>query len=869
MSWLRTLRTRFKAARRSANVDDELAEEFAYHLELETARQRSLGFVTPVAQERAMERFGDPNAIARATMAARGSRIGEPIVHDLRSAWCSLRHAPGFTLLALLTLALGIAATVTAFTVLDTVLLRPLPYRHPEQLVLLEDHTTHTTAGDTRPSSYPNFADWRSLAKSFSGVISLQFPFSSTVGIGDETVGAVFMGVSRDFFRVLGVPMLRGRPFTEQESAAGAPASLIVSSEFWETQLGGRADLGTVRFAGTATPIVGVLPPGFRSLYAADVYLPHERWPATCRTCSNYRVIARIAPGVTRAAAQREMDVIASSLARTYGHDELTESVELRPLREWIVGDYRALLAAVFGSAALVLLIACTNLVGAQLARGLGRGREIAVRAALGASYGRLVRGLLLESLLLATGGAVLGTLMATGAVRVIRSVGAGLLPRLQELQVDGRTLGFALLVTALTALLSGAFPAMRLAVSTPGRLLGSVRGSAAEIREHVWRTLVGAEIALAVVLLVGAALLIRTFHNILTADTGFDPTGLACATMPVTDSLMVQRLETGRAALASLPGVTGVAWTTRLPLTWGNESGPVRRPTDPADRDFPAYAGFRVVSPDYFGVLRLPMLQGRPFMATDREGTPGVAIITPGIARALWPGEDPIGKPIITNYLIRQTLTVVGVVTESSSWTMPVGKQNEIYVPVAQQPSAVRSQLVAVLRTPAHPNVVLPLMRARLHDVFPDAPPLLETLPDRIERTAADRRFAMLALFFFGGVALVLASVGVYGTMSYRVTARTREIGVRVALGATSHRILRQVLRQAAATAITGASVGLIAGALLTRLLSSMLYGVDHRDPAAYASAAVILVLTAVLSAWLPGWRASRVDPVVAMRVE
>ena len=788
-------------------------------------------------------------------------------MHDLRWAVRSLRKQPGFTALALLTLALGVGATTTAFTVLDTVLLRPLPYEAADRLVLMRERTVE---GRLIAPSYPNFADWRDQAKSFSGVASESFAPDATVSVGNTPVRVAAIGVSRQFFRIIGVRLAVGREFNKAENTPGGPDAVVVSHEFWQTHMAGRLPLGTILWGKTAVPVVGVLPRGFRFMDPVDVYYPHETGPGSVRSAHNYRVVARLAPNVTLAKARAEMSAISRNLKAAYGDDTEAVDVDVAPLRDYLVGDYRLMLVVVFGAAAMVLLIACTNLVSAQLARGLARQRGVAVRAALGATRGRLVTLLFAETAMLVLVGSALGAVMAVALTRLVRVLGSGLVPRLDELSVNGIVLAFVCGVAVVTAVIAGLYPALRLAAGDPGDAIRTSRGEVWVVRKDVWRLLVGFEVATAVVLLVGSALLIRTLSNILNADTGFDARGVVTASIsPI--GLTPERIEAIRLELASIPGVSGVGFTTHLPLDWGDQAAPVRRPGDPVDRDWLAMGGFRVITPEYFGVLRQPVLRGRAFTASDRAGSAPVAIITPGIAERLWPGQAPIGKLVATNYMADTWMTVVGVVREASSWTMARGSQNEIFVPVAQQPNAepMRMQLVAAIRTRGNPAALMPVVRDRLRSLVPNSPATLSTLEDRIASSAADRRFAMFALSAFGVIALVLAGIGIYGVMSYTVVTRTREIGIRMALGAAPGVVRSEVLRGAALMALGGIAAGTIAGLFATRYLEASLYGISRRDPIAYLVGGGVLLAAALLGAYVPALRSSRVDPLLAIRGE
>ncbi len=788
-------------------------------------------------------------------------------MHDLRWAVRSVRKQPGFTALAIFTLALGVGATTTAFTVLDTVLLRPLPYEASDRLVLMRERTAE---GRLIAPSYPNFSDWREQAKSFSGVASESYAPDATVSVGNEPVRVAAIGVSRRFFKILGVRLAVGREFNDAENKLGGPDAVVVSYQFWQAHMGGRLPLGTIQWGKTPVPVVGVLPRGFRFVDDVDVYYPHETGPGSVRSAHNYRVVARLAPNVTLATARAERSGISRNLKATYGDDTEAVDVDVAPLRDYLVGDYRLMLVVVFGAAAMVLLIACTNLVSAQLARGLARQREVAVRAALGASRGRLIKLLFAETAMLVAAGSALGAGVALVLTRLVRVLGAGLVPRLDELSVNGIVLAFVGGVAVTTAVIAGLYPALRLAGGDPGDALRTSRGDGSVVRKGVWRLLVGFEVATAVVLLVGSALLIRTLSNILNADTGFDTRGVVAATISPR-GLTPQRIDAIRSELASVPGVSAVGFTTHLPLSWSDQAAPVRRPGDPVDHDWLAMGGFRVVTPEYFDVLRQPVLRGRAFTSSDRAGSALVAIITPGIAERLWPGQDPIGKTVATNYMVNTWMTVVGVVREASSWTMPRGSQNEIFVPLAQQPNAepLRMQLVAAVRTQGDPAALMPVVRDRLRALVPESPATLSTLEQCIASSAADRRFAMFALSAFGVIALLLAGIGIYGVMSYTVVTRTREIGIRMALGAAPGVVRAEVLRGAALMALGGIAAGTIAGLFATRYLEASLYGISRRDPVAYLVGGGVLLAAALLGAYVPARRSSRVDPLLAIRGE
>jgi predicted permease len=788
-------------------------------------------------------------------------------MQDLKWALRSLRKSPGFTLLSLFTLTLGIGATMAAFAVLDAVILRELPYRDAGRLVFIQERTAKA---ELRPPSHLNFRDWRSRATSFDGVAAAQYPELATVRVAPdaEPQRVANMGVSQRFFGVLGAPLAVGREFTPEEESTSGVTVAMVSYEFWQSQMGGRLPLGDLFFGDTRRAIVGVTPPGFQFVTRGDVFFPYEPWAGTVRSAHNYMVIGRLKPSTTIDATRAEMTTLSRALKATFGDETEAVDVDVRPLRDFLIGNYRGTLGVVFGAALCVLLITCTNLLSAQLARGWVREREIVVRSALGASRTRLVRQLCTESLVLVLVGAVFGAVLSAALVKAVKVFGEGLLPRLSEISIDGRLLMFVLASVLLTTMLVGVYPALRLSRSDSRSVLRSSRGTGGLIRASFWRALIAFEIALAVVLVVGSALLVRTMQQILNADSGFDTRGLVTAAVGMGEHDVAHIAEIEQ-SLATLPGAREAAFTNRLPLSWGNGAGPVRRPSDPLTHDWPALAGYRVVTPNYFSVLRQPILAGRSFTTADREGTAAVAIVTVALAAKLWPGESAVGKTVATNYLWGKWLTVVGVVPEASSWSMARGAQHEIFVPLAQQNASTQGQLIAVVRVTNAPKVMMPAIRAKLRELLPQSAAQVSTIDDRIARSAADRRFAMFALVAFGSLALFLAAVGIYGVLAYSVASRQFEIGVRMALGATSESILRRILGSAAAMTATGVVFGGMSAVVTSQYLKSLLYGVTPYEPSAYAVGALLLFAVALLGAYIPARRASRVDPTRAMRAE
>ena len=860
--------------RRPPEGDEELAAEIRYHLELESARQQSLGHDPVSAHARALQRFGDPALIMQATRDARGSLFIEKLMHDLRSAVRSLRKQASFTTLALITLALGIATTTTAFAVLDTVLLKPLRYRNADRLVLIREKSAK---GELGSASYPNFADWRSQSHAFAGVASEMYPWAQTVNASGEPQRAIVMGVSLGFFRILGVEPFLGREFTADENKPGGAPALMVSYEFWKTQMGSRTTLGTIQFGDHAMPVVGVLPAGFRFVDEADLYFPHEQWAGTCRSCHNYRVFGRLAPAATLGAAQAEMTRLSHSLLATYGTDTNAADASVTSLRDYLVGSYRTMLTVVFGAAALVLLIACTNLVTAQLARGMSRGREMAVRAALGASQRRLVRQLFLESSILAVTGAALGGGLALVFTRVVRLVGTGLVPRLDELRVGGRALLFVGGVTVVTAAVTGIYPALRLAAGNPGGLLRGARGSSATVRGSVWRILVGFEIAMAMVLLVGSALLIRTLHNILNADTGFRAHGVVTASITVGNVADMSQVESVRRNGAALPGCR--RWPSAItsrsiggirrdrcagPVIHWIATGPRWPGSGWCRRNTLACWGADSAGPGFYDGR-----SGRERARGDRyAGDRGKALAREGrdrtedrdqLSHDHGFGEEDSRRLAHRGGRRRGSIELDGGARRPERDLHSAGAASDARRGTAGgDESRHRRSACADSDGAGEVARVDPRHAGALrHARRPDRAKCRGS-PVRNGGADAVQRHCIAA-----GGDRALRDDGVWCRDAHPRDRRADGSGGDERTGAAP------VLTQAAAMALGGIAVGIVAGVFATKYLAATLYGVTHVDPLAYAAGAAVLLATALLGAYVPAARSSKVDPLTAIRAE
>lgn len=803
-------------------------------------------------------------------------RILADSAQDLRHAVRGLVRERGFAAVAILTLALGIGATSAAFTLVRGVLLAPLPYGEPDRLIAVWEESE---AGVEMPVAWPNFQDWnRASLRTIAGIAAYIGPWTVAVHGGVEPMRASLAQSSGNLFDVLGVAPLRGRTFVAEERVPNGRPAVIVSHAFWRRHLRAREDLSqlSLNVDGAVAPVIGVMPPGFDFPGGVDLWYPAELQPSWgTRTAHNFRAIARLAPGAQLASARGEL----GTLARQIGEQEPESnaaSVVLRPLHEQSVGDAGRALLILMGASTLVLLVACTNLASALLARATRRRRELAVRAALGAARGRLVRQLLAESLLLAGAGAAAGLLLANYAIALLRVVGPHAVPRLNEVAIDGWVLGFAVLLVLLTAVAFGIGPALRAtAAQSYDTLRGSGRDTASPVARRAWSTLIGTEVALALLLAVGSGLLIRSFWNVIRVDPGFD----GDRTLAVGLDLPQAKYADGEQRVAfydmllervsSLAGVEDAAMTMSLPLTGFDPSG--RFDIEGTSEHGDGNASYRVVSPGFFEALRIPVVRGRTFTDADRAGALDVIVINETLAQRHFGAADPIGRRIMTGGMdsrFGDYATIVGVVGNVRHGSLTGPATAGYYLPYMQRPDRIGSATLLV-RTAGRPERLARPVRDIVRSLDPDVPLEVSTVRARIGDSVADRRFTLVLLGAFALIALVLAAVGIYGVVSCAVAQRTREVAIRLALGAGRQRVLWLVGRETMTSAVIGVAVGLAGAALLSRVLSSLLYETSPVDPVTFAAVAMVLVGTAWLAVVVPGRRATRVSPMVAMRAE
>ncbi len=800
---------------------------------------------------------------------------------DLRYSLRGLVRSPRFTLAALCTLALGIGANAAIYSVVNTVLLRPLPYKDAGRLTMIRGFTR----GDTQPSAPSDFNAWRSDGRFFEQMAASRDASYSLTGAGDpeSIIGYRF---SADFFPLMGVAPALGRTFLPEEDRPGNDKVVVLSHPLWQRRFGGDPGiLGTsITLNGQPYTVIGVMPATFRHPQRTDLWTPLAMDPALndSRTARFLRVVARLKPGVTIEQAQAGLDELMRRRETEFPDTNTGLGARVASLRDNIVGDIKPALLTLSGAAGFVLLMVCANVAHLALARSTGRTRELALRTALGAGPGRLIRQMLTESLLLSAAGGTLGLVLAfwcTGALLAIfpNHISNLSIPVVTEIPIDANVIGFTLIVTLVSALLFGLVPALK---ATRQAQVGSLRegpkgATGGSAGPRVRWLLIVAETATAMVLLVGAALMLRSFVQLQRSDMGMRTDGvmsgqvfLSATRYPDTASLrkftdaVLERLE-------RTPGVESAGATNYLPLSgyWGTRSFTLEGEPPPRPGQEPE-ADDRVASPGYFRTLGIPLLRGRSFTAQDLETTPLVAMINETAARRYWPGQDPIGRRIDIGRESTPVLCeIVGVVGDVKAFGQDQETHADLYRPLAQGPYPL---LAFAVRTSQDPLSLAPALRRAVWDVDGQQP-LFKVLP--MSQLAAEslalRRVTMLLLATFAVLATVLAAVGIYGVISFMVSQRTNEIGVRIALGATPGGVARMLVGQGLRPAVTGLAIGLLASLGLARLVASLFHGMSLTDPLTYTGAAVVLMGVAGAACYLPARRAVRADPMLSLRQE
>ncbi len=876
-------RPRFRAFRLPWQSADRIARdvdaELQFHMDERTRALRAGGLATGEAVRRAHAEFGDVERARRElcrddlrhTRRRRVRTALDELRQDVRHGWRALGRRPGFALVAVLTLALGIGATTTMFALVDGVLLRPLPHAEPARLVALWPGGAASAAELVRVAE---------RARTLAGVAGYERDVGVGLG-GDERPRRV--GGARttgNLFALLGARPALGRTLRADDERPGAEPVVVVSDALWQERLGGDARVvGTrLRIDGVERTVVGVMPPDFRFPAAgARLWLPITVDPASVGThwgLVRYQVVARLAPGVTPAQARDEVRRIARTMRTenplwTPDEGAYLAAIDVVPLREQLVGDVQRPLLVLLGAVALLLVVACVNVANLLLARGIARGREIAVRAALGAGRGRLVRQLLTESLLLGATGAAAGVLLALGGVRLLVALLPADTPRLAEVAVDGRVLGFAACAALLTSLVFGLLPALRAARPTAPALGG--RGTGAP-RRRLSALLVATETALAVVLVVGAGLLARSFVALQAVEPGFRTTQVVTARVspPAAEYADADRQRALHAAVlaraATIPGVEHAALTSQLPFDGTTDAWATLIEGVTADPNDLPMLDHRRITPHYFRALGVPLTRGRAFTEADGEHDALVAIVDETAARTLWPDGDPIGRRVCWPWM-GECRTVVGVVGTVRNNDLAAAPNPALYVPFRQRPTAA---MTLVLRTELAPAALERALPGIVAGVDADVPVSdVRAMDALLDASVARPRLTMLLLAALAGAALLLGAIGLYGVIAYEVGGRTREIGVRMALGAPAGDVLRAVIARGVGIVLAGTAAGLLGALALARVLGGLLHGVGTADPLTFALVPLLLLVVAIAATAISARRAARIDSAVALRAE
>lgn len=815
----------------------------------------------------------------------------QTLLQDIRYAVRTLVKNPGFTIVAVVTLALGIGANTALFSIVNGVLLNPLPFSAPHQLMALYSNRVHLERASI---SYPNFLDWQRENHTFVSLAAFRPDDFNLTGAGEAEHIRGEM-VSADFFSTLGVNPELGRWFSSEEDRTGGAPVVVLSAGFWKRKFGSAGDIlgKRIDLNGKGYTIIGVVPAGFRLGMRSfpengEVYLPLGQWRDVIfhdRSAGlGTKAIGRLKPGVTVAQARADMESVANHLAEAYPVADKDSGVTVVPLKESIVGEAEPFLLLLLAAVGFVLLIACVNVANLSLARSTSRSREFAIRSALGATTHRVLRQLLTESTLLAVAGGAFGLLLAIWGTQGVLGLVSDTLPRSGEVRLDGRVLLFTVVISLASGILFGLVPALKMLRSNVRATLQEGGRGSSGGRHRAQGVFVATEMGMAVVLLIGAGLMLRTLYRLWDASPGFDPhhvltfyVGLPPSTETASPAAIRASLVQLHDRLASVPGVQSVSLLRGSLPMWDDGEDPFwieGRPKPVSDND-KYWSIWSEVEPDYLKVMGIQLVRGRFFAPEDTEDAPHVAVIDQDFVDKFFPGEDPIGKVFVDDYV--GPTKIVGVVRHVKQWGLDdkLAIHAEFYLPFRQIPDkymsrATRSTTV-VLRSTGEPLGLADTIRREIQQMNGDQVMFGPQSMDDIvyNRSVVAQRFSMILLVAFAALALLLASVGIYGVVSYIVGQRTREIGVRIALGAQQTHVMRWVLSEGARMALIGVGIGLATAFALTRLMAGLLYGVSATDPLTFAAVAALLMLVALAACYIPAWRAMRVDPMVALRHE
>lgn len=874
MSWLDRVSNLF----RRNQVDEELDEELRFHLEARTRANLNAGMNAEAAQLDAKRRFGNATLAKERAHEMNIALMIETVIRDLRYVLRSLRKSPGFTVVAIMTLVLGFGANTAVFTVVNGVLLRPLPFPEPGRLFLIS-YQSKQGMFENQPGLYDtDYLEYEKHNQAFQQIATFNEDSATLTGAGEAERVPTAM-VTSSFFSVLEVNPAMGRAFLPEEERQGNNRLALLSDKIWRSRFGASPHIlgKTIKLDGGQYSIVGIMPVGFTFPHEAALWLPLSVGADPGNTYIR-PVVGRLRPSVSRQQAQAELEAFAKHLPPVPGATRESTVAEILPLNDLLVAKIRKSLLIFMGAVAFVLLIACANVANLLLMRGTTRQREIAVRNALGASRNRMIRQLLTESTLLSLVGSIAGILLAILGVRALLALApAAEVPRLEEIHIDIGVLTFALVLGGLIGILFGLVPALQATGHRVRDFLSLSGPTVTARRQRLRGALVVSEIALALVLLIGAGLLIKSFMHMRAVDPGFRTENILTMTVDLPNStyptaLTVQAFHTSvLAKLSDLPGIVAAGAVNWMPL-----QPTLVRGTFELDGGRKRPRGYIVakpaVSPDYFHVMGIRLFEGRAFTGQDKSSAPGVAIVSQSVARTLWPGEDPVGKRITMedDPKPKDWLSIVGVVDDVRQQSLVEQPQPAIYQPLEQvtRPFFL-THMSYVVRAAQSPQIVAAAMRGALYHVDKDQPVAITPLTNLMDGTTSETWFQTRLILTFSILALFLAAIGIYGVLADAVTERTREIGIRMALGAMKSDVTFMLLKRTLLLVIAGVAVGGCGALVLTRVLGKFLFEVKPTDPVTFMAVAAILAATGILAGLLPALRATRIDPVVALRWE
>src|SRR5215204_6194101 len=862
------------------SVDQEFSEEIHSYLDMLTEAKIRQGLTPQEARRNALIELGGVEQVQEKVREIRMGRFIETAWRDVRFGVRALVHSPIFTVVTVLSLALGIGANTAIFSVVNGLLLRPLPYSEPEQIV----DVWHTPPRQSFPGldrftvSPGNYLDWKAQSSAFEQMAVYTYAGLS-LSSSNDPLSLTGAAVSSDFFSVLRTNALQGRIFTPDEERPGRDQVVVIGHALWQRAFGASPNIigQSLTLNSRSFTVVGIMPAGFEFPREAELWVPlaWDDKERQVRSIHDYLVIARLKQNVSLQQAQTEMSTISSRLEQQFPEENKGWGAVVIPLREDLVGDVRLALLVLFCAVGFVLLIACANVANLMLARGANRQKEIAVRIALGAGRARLVRQLLTESVLLAVTGGLLGLLLAVWGSKMLVRLGG--LPNSGDIGIDTWALGFTFLVSFAAGIIIGIVPALQFTRASISDTLkqGWGRTGGSPIKQHARKALVISEVALSLVPLIGAGLMIRSFWKLQNVDPGFDTSNTLTMSVALTwirYSEPHQRLafiDRTIEQIRSVPGVVSVGATSTVPLAGRGSTQPFSIEGQPtgAVAEQPM-AQTRYISPDYFRAIAIPLRQGRFFSDHDRDNSVPVVIISEAMARRFWPGENPIGKRLTPSFHLEQgAREIVGIVGDVKSRGLDVDSAAMMYLPYKQAP---RPYISFVVRTASNPESMVQSVSKAIYSIDKEqALTDIQTMEQVLTASVSGRRFNMTLLLTFAGVALTLAAVGVYGVMNYTVTLRRRELGIRMALGAEKMDVLRLVLGEALTLTLIGVGAGLISAYALTRLMASLLYGVTATDYLTFVCVSAVLIAVGIAASYVPARRATKVNPTIALRTE